>query len=46
VFEEGRKIGIRTPFNDKVVELITAVSPGTLKPDPGNLELLVAMLAK
>jgi len=28
VFEEGRKIGIRTPFNDKVVELITAVSPG------------------
>jgi hypothetical protein len=46
VSEQGRQVGIPTPFNDKVVELITRVPPGTLKPDPRNLEPLVAMLAK
>jgi 2-dehydropantoate 2-reductase len=46
VSEQGRKVGIPTPFNDKVVELITAVPPGTLKPDPKRLEPLVAMLPK
>ena len=46
VSEQGRTVGIPTPFNDKVVELITAVPPGTLKPDPKHLEPLVAMLPK
>jgi 2-dehydropantoate 2-reductase len=46
VSEQGRQVGISTPFNDKVVELITSVPPGTLKPDPRNLEPLVAMLTK
>jgi 2-dehydropantoate 2-reductase len=46
VSEQGRRVGIPTPFNDKVVELITRVPPGTLKPDPRNLEPLVAMLPK
>ena len=46
VSEQGRQVGITTPFNDKVVELITRVPPGTLKPDPKNLEPLVAMLPK
>src|SRR5947207_538803 len=46
VSEQGGKVGIPTPFNDKVVELITAVPPGTLKPDPKHLEPLVAMLPK
>ena len=46
VSEQGRQAGIPTPFNDKVVELITAVAPGTLKPDPKNLDPLVAMLPK
>ena len=44
VSEQGRQVGVPTPFNDKVVELITRVPPGTLKPDPRNLEPLVAML--
>jgi 2-dehydropantoate 2-reductase len=44
VSEQGRQVGIPTPFNDKVVELITRVPPGTLEPDPRNLEPLVAML--
>ena len=46
VSEQGRHVGVPTPFNDKVVELITRVPPGTLKPDPRNLEPLVAMLSK
>ena len=46
VSEQGRQVGVPTPFNDKVVELITRVPPGTLKADPRNLEPLVAMLPK
>jgi len=46
VSEQGRQVGVPTPFNDKVVELITRVPPGTLKPDPRNLDPLVAMLPK
>ena len=43
VSEQGCQVGV-PPFNDKVVELITRVPPGTLKPDPRNLDPLVAML--
>ena len=46
VSEQGRRVGIATPFNDKVVELITRVPPGALKPDPANLDPLVAMLPR
>jgi ketopantoate reductase len=46
VSEQGRQVGVATPFNDKIVELITRVPPGTLKPDPKNLEPLVAMLPR
>ena len=46
VSEQGRKVNVPTPFNDKVVELITRVPPGTLKPDPRNLEPLVTMLPR
>ena len=46
VSEQGRQAGIPTPFNDKVVELITRVPPGTLKPDPRNLDPLVSMLPR
>src|SRR5919109_897034 len=41
VSEQGKQVGIPTPFNDRIVELITRVPPGTLKPDPKNLEPLV-----
>ena len=34
VSDQGREVGVPTPFNDKVVELIVRVPPGTLKPDP------------
>ena len=46
VCEQGRQVGIQTPFNDTVVELITGVPPGTLKPAPKSLDPLVAMLPK
>ena len=46
VSEQGRQVGVPTPFNDKVVELITRVPPGTLKPDPRNLDPLVGMLSR
>jgi 2-dehydropantoate 2-reductase len=46
VSEQGRQVGVPTPFNDKIVELITRVPPGTLKPDLKNLDPLVGMLPK
>lgn len=44
VSAEGRKIGVTTPFNDAIVELINRVPPGALRPDPKNLEPLARML--
>jgi hypothetical protein len=46
VSEQGRQAGVPTPFNNKIVELITRVPPGTLKPDPKNLDPLVGMLPR
>ena len=45
VSEQGRQVGVPTPLNDRVVELMS-VPPGTLKPDPKNLDPLVAMLPR
>jgi len=44
VSAEGRKLGVKTPFNDAIVELINQSPPGTLRPDPKNLEPLARML--
>ena len=44
VSEQGRRAGVKTPFNDAIVELIRSHGVGTLKPDPKNLEPLVSML--
>ena len=44
VSAEGRKVGVRTPFNDAIVELINQYPPGGLRPDPKNLEPLAKML--
>ncbi len=46
VSAEGRKRGIKTPVNDAVVALIHRHGVGTLKPDPKNLEPLLAMLPR
>jgi 2-dehydropantoate 2-reductase len=34
---KGRELGVRTPHNDKVVELVHAIERGELEPDPENL---------
>jgi 2-dehydropantoate 2-reductase len=40
VSEQGRQVGVKTPFNDKIVELVNAPGVGLLKPDPMNLDPL------
>ena len=46
VAAQGRKAGVKTPFNDAIVELFKRYGVGTLKPDPKNLEPLVRMLPR
>ncbi|MBI2155120.1 MAG: 2-dehydropantoate 2-reductase [Candidatus Rokubacteria bacterium] len=46
VSEQGRKVGVKTPFNDAIVRLIHGHGVGRLKPDPKNLEPLVQMLPR
>ncbi len=44
VAEQGRQVGVKTPLNEKIVELVNAPGVGLLKPDPKNLEPLWAMV--
>ncbi len=46
VCQQGRQLGIKTPFNDAIVEVIHAHGVGKLKPDPKNLEPLAKMLVQ
>ena len=46
VSAEGRKLGIPTPVNDAVVEQIHRHGVGTLRPDPRNLDPLLAVLPR
>jgi 2-dehydropantoate 2-reductase len=46
VSEQGRRVGVQTPFNEAIVELFRRHGVGTLKPDPTNLEPLVRMLER
>jgi 2-dehydropantoate 2-reductase len=43
VVAEGRRVGVKTPFNEAVVELYHAHGVG-LRPDPKHIEPLLAML--
>ncbi|MBI4608698.1 MAG: 2-dehydropantoate 2-reductase [Candidatus Rokubacteria bacterium] len=43
VSEQGRKVGVKTPFNDAIVELFRRHGVG-LRPDPRNLEPLLKLL--
>lgn len=44
VAEQGRKVGVKTPFNDALVELFRSHGVGRLTPAPENLGPLVGML--
>ncbi|MBI3824973.1 MAG: ketopantoate reductase family protein [Candidatus Rokubacteria bacterium] len=46
VSAEGRKVGVKTPFNDRIVELVRGHGVGTLEPHPRNLEPLLQMLPR
>jgi 2-dehydropantoate 2-reductase len=44
VCEQGRRMGVATPFNDAVVRAVNRHGAGMLKPDPKNLEPLIEMV--
>jgi 2-dehydropantoate 2-reductase len=44
VAEQGKQVGVKTPLNDRIVELVNAPGVGLLKPDPKNLDPLWAMV--
>ena len=46
VVEQGRTVGVKTPFNEKIVQLVHQHGVGTLKPSPQNLEPLIQMLPR
>ncbi len=46
VAEQGRRVGVKTPFNDAVVDLMNSFPVGTLTPDRKNLEPLVRRLPR
>ena len=46
VVDEGRRVGVKTPFNEAVVRLVHEHGVGTLTPDPKNLEPLLRILPR
>ena len=46
VTQQGKRLGVATPVNDAVVAAVRQHGVGTLKPDPKNLEPLLAALPK
>lgn len=44
VAAEGRRVGVKTPFNDAIVAIVRGQPVGGLKPDPANLAPLLRML--
>jgi 2-dehydropantoate 2-reductase len=46
VSEQGRKVGVPTPFNDAIVRVVLSHGVGKLRPDPRNLEPLARMLPR
>jgi 2-dehydropantoate 2-reductase len=46
VAQRGREVGVKTPFNEAITELVASFGVGKLVPDPKHLEPLVKMLPK
>ncbi len=44
VCEWGRKCGVKTPINDKIVEIVKKCESGELKPDAANIKLFDGIL--
>jgi 2-dehydropantoate 2-reductase len=45
VCAHGRRLGVKTPFNDAVVEIVRSLGVG-FKPDPRHLDPLIGMLPR
>ena len=46
VVGQGRRVGVKTPFNETIVRLVHEHGVGTLKPSPDNLDPLMRMLPR
>jgi 2-dehydropantoate 2-reductase len=46
VVEQGHRVGVKTPFNEMIVQLVHRHGVGTLKPSPENLDPLMGMLPR
>jgi 2-dehydropantoate 2-reductase len=46
VVEQGRRVSVKTPFNEMIVQLVHEHGVGTLKPSPQNLDPLIRMLPR
>ena len=46
VAQRGREVGVKTPFNEAITELVSSFAVGKLVPDPKHLDPLVKMLPK
>ena len=46
VVDEGRKVGVATPFNQAIVDVYRRYGVGELTPDPKNLEPLLKLLPR
>jgi 2-dehydropantoate 2-reductase len=46
VVDQGHRVGVETPFNAMIVDLVHRHGVGTLKPSPDNLEPLARMLPR
>ncbi len=44
VCQFGRKYGVKTPFNDKIVEIVKNCEKGVLKPDMKNIDMFKELL--
>jgi 2-dehydropantoate 2-reductase len=46
VSAQGRRLGVPTPVNDAVVAAVRSHRVGSLKPDPKNLDPILAALPR
>jgi 2-dehydropantoate 2-reductase len=46
VVDQGRRVSVKTPFNEMIVQLVHQHGVGTLKPSPENLDPLIRMLPR
>ena len=46
IVEKGEEIGVPTPFNTAIVELVSEIHSGRARPEPSNIERLLGMVGR